>query len=236
MSLRVGTSGWAYPAWKPGFYPEKLPSKGFLEYYSSQLNAVEANYTFRRFLTEEITNAWIEQTPSGFQFAVKAHQSLTHMRRLKNCDEPLARFLDSIAPLKKSRRLGPVLFQLPPNFKADPQRLADFLKLLPRTLRVALEFRHESWFTDEVYAVLKQRKVALCIAETDEFQTPRAFTTDFAYFRLRKSHYSVAARKKIAISLRTDCGRLRDMYAFFKHEEDPKSPNWAREVLQRAQM
>ena len=234
MSLYVGTSGWAYPAWKPGFYPEKLPSKGFLEYYSSQLNAVEANYTFRKFLTEEISESWLQQTPSGFQFAVKAHQSLTHMRRLKNCDEPLTRFLDSIAPLKKARRLGPVLFQLPPNFKADPQRLADFLKLLPRTLRVALEFRHESWFTDEVYALLKQRKAALCIAETDEFQTPRVFTANFAYYRLRKSNYSTASRKTIAASLRNDSTRLRDVYAFFKHEEDPKSPNWAQEVLQRA--
>ena len=234
MSLRVGTSGWAYTAWKPGFYPEKLPSKHFLEYYSSQLNAVEANYTFRRFLTADIIDGWLEQTPPGFHFAVKAHQSLTHMRRLKNCDEPLARFLDSIAPLKKARRLGPVLFQLPPNFKADPQRLADFLKLVPRAFRVAFEFRHESWFTDEIYAVLNRSRAALCIAETDDFHTPRVFTADFAYFRMRKSNYSTAARKKIVASLRSDSARLRDVYAFFKHEENPKSPNWVSEVLQRA--
>lgn len=233
MSLRVGTSGWAYTAWKPGFYPPKLPSKRFLEHYATQLNAVEANYTFRRILTAEIIASWIEQTPSGFHFAVKAHQSLTHMRRLKNCDEPLARFVDSLGPLKRARRLGPVLFQLPPNFKADPERLAAFLKLVPRSYRVAFEFRHESWFTDQVYSVLKKRNAALCVAETDDFETPRVFTADFAYFRLRKSNYSPASRKKIAASLRT-ASEERDVYAFFKHEENPKSPNWASEVLQRA--
>lgn len=239
MAVRVGTSGWAYTAWKPGFYPTKLPSKRFLEYYASQLNAVEANYTFRRYLTEEIIDGWLAQTPAGFHFAVKAHQSLTHMRRLKNCDEPLARFVDSLAPLKKARRLAPVLFQLPPNFKGDPQRLAAFLELLPRTLRVAFEFRHESWFMEEVYSVLKRRHAALCVAETDDFQTPRVFTAEFAYFRLRKSNYSPAARKKIADALRsvtreTPDVSVRDVYAFFKHEENPKSPNWAREVLNQA--
>lgn len=229
MPLRVGTSGWAYTAWKPGFYPAKLPSRQFLEYYASQLNAVEANYTFRRYLTDSIVATWIEQTPPGFQFAVKAHQSLTHFRRLQNVEEPLAQFLDSLAPLKSARRLGPVLFQLPPNFKADTRRLDNFLKLVPRTLRVAFEFRHESWFNDDIYGVLKRRNAALCIAETDDFQTPQVLTADFAYFRLRNSNYSAVARKKISNMLRSING---DVYAFFKHEENPNSPNWAREVLQ----
>jgi uncharacterized protein YecE (DUF72 family) len=234
MGLHVGTSGWAYTAWKPGFYPPKLPSRKFLEFYSSRLNAVEANYTFRRYLTAATVAGWIEQTPPRFQFAVKAHQSLTHMRRLKNAEEPLQLFLDSLQPLKKARRLGPVLFQLPPNFKADARRLDDFLGLLPRALRVTFEFRHPSWFCDETFDILRRRHSALCIAETEELKTPEILTADFVYFRLRCSHYSAASRKKIAEAMRGRDERLRDVYAFFKHEEDPKSPNWAVEVLRRA--
>ncbi|MGH9521056.1 MAG: DUF72 domain-containing protein [Terriglobales bacterium] len=234
MALRVGTSGWAYTAWKPGFYPASVPSRKFLEFYSSRLNAVEANYTFRHYLTEQTIAGWLDQTPANFQFAVKAHQSLTHLRRLKNVDESLPLFLDSLLPLKKARRLGPVLFQLPPNFKADVGRLDDFLRLLPRGLRVAIEFRHRSWFTDETYDVLRRRKAALCIAESDELQTPEVFTADFAYFRLRRSKYSPAARRTIAIEMQEHARELKDVYAFFKHEENPSSPKWAVELLRRS--
>ncbi len=234
MALRVGTSGWAYTAWKPGFYPPKLASKDFLKFYSTQLNAVEVNYTFRRFLTEKVIAGWIEQTPASFHFIVKAHQVLTHIKRLKDADESLKRFMDSIAPLEQAHRLGPVLFQLPPNLKADAQRLDDFLAFLPRASRVAFEFRHESWFKDEVLDVLKRHNAALCIAETDDFQTPEAFTADFAYYRLRRSEYSPESRKKIAREMHAHAAELRDVYVFFKHEENPDSPNWAREVLAAA--
>ncbi len=234
MAIRVGTSGWAYSAWKPGFYPAKLPAKDFLKFYSTQLNAVEVNYTFRRFLTEKVIAGWVEQTPATFHFIVKAHQVLTHIKRLKDAGESLKRFVDSVAPLEQAHRLGPVLFQLPPNFKADPQRLADFLALVPRTLRVAFEFRHESWFDDAVFDVMRRHNAALCIAETDDFQTPEVLTADFAYFRLRRSQYSPAERKKIAERMKRRAGHLREVYAFFKHEENPDSPNWAREVLQQA--
>ena len=232
MAIRVGTSGWAYAAWKPGFYPAKLAAKDFLKFYAIQLNAVEVNYTFRRFLTEKVIAGWIEQTPASFHFIVKAHQVLTHIKRLKNAEESVKRFFDSVAPLEQAQRLGPVLFQLPPNFKADPQRLDDFLALAPRASRVAFEFRHESWFNDEVYEVMKRHNAALCIAETDDFQTPQVFTADFAYFRLRRSAYPAAERKKIATEMKEHGAKLRDVYAFFKHEENPDSPNWSREVLQ----
>jgi uncharacterized protein YecE (DUF72 family) len=231
MAIRVGTSGWAYTAWKPGFYPPKLPSKKFLEFYATQLNAVEVNYTFRRFLTEKVIAGWIEQTPETFHFVVKAHQVLTHIRRLKDAEESLKRFVESVAPLEQAHRLGPVLFQLPPNFKADAQRLDDFLAPAPKALRFAFEFRHESWFNDEVYDVMKRRNAALCIAETDDFQTPERITADIAYFRLRRSQYSPSERKKIAESLRAHSSGVREVYAFFKHEENPDSPNWAREAL-----
>ena len=234
MAIRVGTSGWAYAAWKPGFYPPKLASKDFLKFYATQLNAVEVNYTFRRFLTEKVIAGWIEQAPPSFHFIVKAHQVLTHIKRLKDTEESLKRFVDSVAPLEQAHRLGPVLFQLPPNFKADGQRLDDFLALVPRAIRVAFEFRHESWFADEVLDVLKRHNAALCIAETDDFQTPEVLTADFAYYRLRRSEYSASARQKIAIEMRDHAAELRDVYAFFKHEENPDSPNWAREILQAA--
>lgn len=234
MPIRVGTSGWAYTAWKPGFYPPKTASKDFLKFYATQLNAVEVNYTFRRFLTEKVIAGWIEQTPESFHFIVKAHQVLTHIKRLKEADESLTRFVNSIAPLEQAHRLGPVLFQLPPNFKADPQRLDDFLAQVPRAIRVAFEFRHESWFDEPVYDVLKRRNAALCIAETDDFQTPEVFTADFAYFRLRRSQYSPDERKKIADTMAARSAGLSEIYAFFKHEENPDSPNWGREVLQAA--
>jgi len=234
MAIRVGTSGWAYAAWKPGFYPPKLPAKDFLKFYATQLNAVEVNYTFRRFLTEKVIAGWIEQTPASFHFIVKAHQVLTHIKRLKEADETLKRFLDSVAPLEQAHRLGPVLFQLPPNFKADPQRLDDFLALVPRASRAAFEFRHESWFSDAVYDVLKRRNAALCIAETDDFQTPEVFTADFAYFRLRRSQHAPEVRKNIAAEIGKRATQLREVYAFFKHEENPDSPNWAREVWRAA--
>lgn len=234
MAIRVGTSGWAYTAWKPGFYPPKLPSKDFLKFYATQLNAVEVNYTFRRFLTEKVIAGWIEQTPETFHFIVKAHQVLTHIKRLKDAQESLKRFIDSVAPLERAHRLGPVLFQLPPNFKADPGRLDDFLALVPRAIRVAFEFRHESWFASDALDVLRRRNAALCIAETDDFQTPEVLTADFAYYRLRRSEYSASARQKIAAEMVEHASQLRDVYAFFKHEENPDSPNWAREVLQTA--
>ncbi len=231
MAIRVGTSGWAYGAWKPGFYPPKLPSKDFLKFYATQLNAVEVNYTFRRFLTEKVIAGWIEQTPASFHFIVKAHQVLTHIKRLKGAEESLKRFVDSVAPLEQAHRLGPVLFQLPPNFKADGQRLDEFLALVPRAIRVAFEFRHESWFANDLLDVLRRHNAALCIAETDDFQTPEVITADFGYYRLRRSEYSGSARKKIAVAMHEHASRLRDVYAFFKHEENPDSPNWSREVL-----
>src|SRR5512146_2488696 len=138
----AGTSGWAYAAWKPEFYPAKLPAKDFLKFYSTQLNAVEVNYTFRRMINEKTIAAWIAQTPEHFRIVLKAHQVITHIKRLKNAEEPLQRFVDSIRPLAQAGRLGPVLFQLPPNLKADVPLLHGFLEQVPRSLRAAFEFRH----------------------------------------------------------------------------------------------
>src|SRR5579863_5817819 len=146
--LYVGTSGWAYPTWKPAFYPEKLAQKKFLNFYASKLNAVEVNYTFRQLVKESTVQNWIADTPEHFRFTIKAHQVLTHIKRLKSADEFLMRFMGTLEGLERAGRLGPVLFQLPPNFKIDTVVLAEFLKCLPRTVRAAFEFRNASWFAD----------------------------------------------------------------------------------------
>src|SRR5579872_6973196 len=157
--LYAGTSGWAYPQWKPGFYPAKLAAAKFLGYYSSRLNSVELNYTFRRFPTGKLLSGWIAATPADFKFAVKANQTITHIRRLKDSEEATSRFLASLAPLREAGKLGPVLFQLPPFLRCDLERLKGFLDTLPRGGRAAMEFRHVSWFTDEVYEVLAKSNV-----------------------------------------------------------------------------
>ena len=140
--LFIGTSGWAYSSWKPGFYPEKLAQSKFLTYYASQLNTVEVNLTFRQLLKDTTAQKWIEQTPQDFRFTIKAHQVITHIKRLKNTEEFLPRFISTIEPLSQAGKIGCVLFQLPPNLKADPKLLQDFLPAIPKGLKAAFEFRH----------------------------------------------------------------------------------------------
>lgn len=234
MALHVGTSGWAYPAWKPTFYPEKLAQKKFLQYYSSKLSAVEVNYSFRQFIKEATLNNWLAETPSGFMFCVKAHQSITHIRRLKNAGESLKRFLDSVQPLASAGRLGPALFQLPPNLKADPVLLDEFCAGFPAKFRAAFEFRHESWFSDEVYRVLSKNNVALCFAESDELQTPIVVTATFSYYRLRRTEYSNDDWEAMAFRLRQGVQAGRDLFAFVKHEERPESALKAEQLLRTA--
>src|ERR1700694_4369777 len=176
--LYVGTSGWAYPTWKPAFYPEKLVQKKFLNFYGSKLNASQANYPSRQLVKETTVQNWIAETPDHFRFTIKAHQVLTHIKRLKSAEEFLMRFLGTLEALERAKRLGPLLFQLPPNFKADQSVLAEFLKCLPRSVRAALEFRNDSWFTEETWNTLRERNIALCVAETEERNTPDVVTAD----------------------------------------------------------
>ena len=231
QEIHVGTSGWAYKAWQPEFFPAKLPQKQFLHYYATRLNAVEVNYTFRHLLSERTIANWLEDTPEGFRFAVKAHQSITHVRRLASAEEPLQRFLSSIQPLAAAGRLGPVLFQLPPMLKADPARLDSFLAMLPRSLKAAFEFRHASWFAEEIYDVLRRRRASLCFAESEQLETPEIVTADFAYFRYRKPGYDAGERTLISARLAAISGRLAETYAFFKHEESAESAVNAAEIL-----
>lgn len=230
-NIYIGTSGWAYKAWKPEFYPGDLPQKQFLRYYASQLSAVEVNYTFRNRLSEKTTASWLNDTPESFRFTLKANQAITHYKRLKGAQESVRRFLDSIAAMYNSGRLGAVLLQLPPNLKSDVDRLDEFLSDWPRALRTAWEFRHDSWFTDKTFKALEKHKAALCIAETDSITTPETFTADFAYFRFRKPNYTSAERRRITERLQQVRGM--DVYAFFKHEESPESAVNAVDILKR---
>ena len=229
--LYVGTSGWAYPSWKPAFYPEKLAQTKFLTYYSSQLNTVEVNLTFRQLLKDTTAQKWIAQTPDGFRLGIKAHQVITHIKRLKGAEEFLQRFLGTIEPLSRAGRLGPVLFQLPPNMKADPKLLEDFMAPIPKVLQVAFEFRHESWFADDIYSLLKQHNRALCIAETEERVTPDVVTADFCYYRYRKPEYSAEERAAMLRRMHEHMDVGRDVFAYFKHEETPQGVLYAVELL-----
>jgi uncharacterized protein YecE (DUF72 family) len=229
----AGTSGWAYPSWKPAFYPEKLAQAKFLTYYSSQLNTVEVNFTFRQLLKETTVQKWLEQTPENFRFGVKAHQVITHIKRLKGADEFVKRFMGTIEPLERAGKLGPILFQLPPNLKCDVPLLQDFLVCLPRGARFAFEFRHTSWFDDATYAALKDRDVALCVAETEERVTPDVTTADYAYYRYRKPEYSAEERGAMLNAARTHVEQGRDVFAYFKHEETPQGALYAVDVLKR---
>jgi uncharacterized protein YecE (DUF72 family) len=232
--LFVGTSGWAYPSWKPGFYPEKLAQTKFLRYYATQLNTVEVNLTFRQLLKDTAAQKWIAQTPDAFRFAIKAHQVITHIKRLNNTEEFLPRFLSTIEPLARAGKIAPVLFQLPPNMKADPALLESFLITVPRGVQVAFEFRHESWFTDEFFSLLKQYNRALCVAETEERVTPDVITADFCYYRYRKPEYSPEERRAMVARMLEHLSAGRDTYAYFKHEETPQGALYAVDVLKEA--
>ncbi len=233
-TLAAGTSGFAYPSWKPAFYPADLPQKRFLEHYSKRLNAVEINYTFRRLPSASTLANWVECTPPGFLFALKAHMRITHILKLKNAAEFTDVFLRAIDPLRCTHRLGPVLFQLPPSFRRDTAVLDEYLAGLPRDLRAAVEFRHESWLNDEVYALLEKRGACLCLAESEKLEVPKVITSNFVYFRLRKPEYTAADLEEIRARAEGLLSQGRDVFLFFKHEETADGALYAERVLGRS--
>jgi uncharacterized protein YecE (DUF72 family) len=227
----IGTSGWAYASWKPDFYPPKTPSSKFLSYYATQLNCVEVNYTFRTRPAYKTLQNWSGATPEAFSFAVKAHQRITHLKRLKDVAADIESFYDSLQPLLSAGKLGPVLFQLPPNFKADVDRLRALLRCIPASTRAAIEFRNDDWFGDSVFNLMREHDVALCIAESDDLQVPEVHTASFTYYRFRRSNYAETALQQIANRL-AQAAKDRDVYAFLKHEETPEGALNARRLLQ----
>jgi len=229
--LYAGTSGWAYPSWKPDFYPARLAQAKFLSYYATQLNAVEVNFTFRQLLKETTAQKWIAETPAAFLFSVKAHQVITHIKRLKKTEDFIPRFLSTIQPIAQAGKLGPLLFQLPPNMKADPALLEEFLAILPRGVPSAFEFRHASWFGDTIFDLLKKNNRALCVAETEERATPDVVTADFCYYRYRKPTYTIEERQAMISRIQEHLSAGRNVFAYFKHEETPEGAMYAVELL-----
>ena len=224
MKVFVGTSGWSYQEWKGSFYPEKFPQKKMLAFYASQFPTVEINNSFYRIPSEKVLTSWAEQVPPQFRFVVKASRRITHNSRLVETDGSLEYFLRAVNPL--GERLGPTLFQLPPTFKKDAARLRDFLGRLPRRWPAALEFRHPSWFDEEVYELLHSRDVALVAvdeAESEGMGAPLVATASWGYCRLRRGEYDQRSLDSWANQI---LGRpWREAYVFLKHEDgSPRGP------------
>jgi uncharacterized protein YecE (DUF72 family) len=216
--LLVGTSGWAYASWKPDFYPQKLASAKFLSYYATQLSSVEVNFTFRQRLQPKTAEKWLAETPADFHFTFKAHQAITHYRRLKDVGEMIANFYASLELFQNAQKLGAVMFQVPHNLKFDPALFESFLKQLARGLDNVVEFRHASWLNEEAYGLLRQYNVAMCVTEgTDELTTPDVVTAGFRYYRFRQEDYPAAKLQQIAGGLRA--APEANVYTYFKHEE-----------------
>ena len=227
MQLLIGTSGFSYTAWRGGFYPEKLPQAKMLAYYAGVFRTVEINNSFYRMPTAELLGKWAAETPDGFQFAVKSPKRITHDKRLADVAGEVERL--GAAARSLGSKLGPVLFQLPPNMKKDVPRLDAFLAGLPGDVAAAVEFRHDSWFGDDVYSCLRARNAALCIADAEDLTTPVEATAGWGYLRLRREDYDRAAvaRWGEIIAARP----WTKAYVFFKHEDTGKGPVAAEQLI-----
>ncbi|HXC97454.1 MAG TPA: DUF72 domain-containing protein [Edaphobacter sp.] len=236
--LFVGTSGWAYPTWKPDFYPASTPAKRFLEYYATKLTSVEVNYTFRALPTSKMLEGWLAATPPVFRFSFKAPQRVTHFKRLQDCAGDIAQFFAALEPVKQAGRLGLLLFQLPPNFKADSERLKNFLAApefrTEDAPAIAFEFRNESWFSDETYAILREHNAALCIAESGDLLTPEVHTAaNYTCYRLRREGGYSALEIEAFAKRFTPLAQERDVYVYLKHEDEPTGALNAAELVAR---
>ena len=230
----IGTSGYNYPEWKGSFYPSDLPAAKMLPYYAEHFPTVEINYTFYRMPDEKLVGGWAGQTPSPYRFTLKAPRRITHDSRLKNAGELAARFCLVASTL--GDKLGALLFQLPPNLKKDLPLLEAFLSELPSRVCAAFEFRHPSWLEDDVFAKLASRNIALCVADSEKLSTPVRVTADYAYFRLRDEGYTPADIGRWAETIARETAACRDVYVYFKHEEEGKGPEFAKLLMDRLQV
>lgn len=229
LNLFVGTSGYSYKEWKGSFYPADLPAKQMLRYYAERFRTVEINNTFYRMPKPSVLESWTAEVPADFKFVLKASQRITHVQRLKNAGDSVSYLLKVAGALKE--RLGPLLFQLPPNMKKDAPRLRDFLALLPSDGRAAFEFRHQSWFDDEAFELLRERRASLCIAEAEDgVEVPFVATADWGYLRLRRPDYGNAELKAWLEKVRQQA--WQDAFVFFKHEDEGKGPALAKRFLE----
>jgi uncharacterized protein YecE (DUF72 family) len=224
MQVQAGTSGYNYAEWRGRFYPERLPAARMLAFYAERFSTVEINATFYRMPTPRLAESWAGQVPETFTFSLKAPRRITHDRRLKDCADAVRGFCEAASAL--GPRLAVLLFQLPPNFKADLDRLRTFLDLLPPGARAAFEFRHPSWWDEAVYSALRERKVALCVADSEERHTPLVPTAPFGYLRLRDEGYSEHDLTRWVDRIRAQPG-WREAFVYFKHEDEGRGPEFA---------
>ena len=229
MNFYLGTSGYSYKEWKGPFYPEDLPEKQMLRFYGERFRTVEINNTFYRMPKPSVLEGWAAEVPENFRFVLKASQRITHMQRLKDAGDSVSYLLKVAGALKE--RLGPLLFQLPPFLKKDAQRLREFLELFPKDRRAAMEFRHESWFDEEIFTLLREHGAALCIAEAEDgVEVPFVPTASWGYLRLRRPDYGDEQLKSWA--KRVGEQAWNDVFIFFKHEDEGKAPQMARRFLE----
>jgi uncharacterized protein YecE (DUF72 family) len=222
----IGTSGYSYKEWKGSFYPEDLPASKMLRFYAERFGTVEANNTFYKMPSEKTLGQWVDQVPEGFQFAVKAPQRITHQQRLVDSGEAVERLLTATRAL--GDKLGPLLFQLPPFLKKDVARLSAFLGLLPAGCQAAFEFRHASWFDDEVYGALRAGGAALCMSESEKLTAPLVPTASWGYLRLRREDYVDADLAAWAEKLRAQ--PWDRVYVYFKHEDAGMGPKLGKKL------
>jgi uncharacterized protein YecE (DUF72 family) len=227
--ILVGTSGYNYPEWKGSFYPADLAVAKMLPYYAARFPTVEVNYTFYRMPSEKILAGWAKQVPAGFRFTLKAPRRITHDAKLTGCEDLTAEFCRVAGTL--GSQLGALLFQLPPSQKKDLPKLTAFLRTLPPRAPAAFEFRHVSWFDEDVYGLLREYGKALCVADSEKLETPLEVTADFGYFRLRDEGYQAADIAGWAARIGALSSRCRDIFVYFKHEEQGKGPAFAQDLM-----
>jgi uncharacterized protein YecE (DUF72 family) len=231
MKFHVGTSGYSYPEWKGTFYPEKLPQREMLHYYAERFSTVEINNTAYRMPRASVLESWVELVPPGFRFVLKAPQTITHFKRLKNAESATKDFLEAASALKKRR--GPLLFQVSPNFKKDIPRLKEFMRLLDPKTPVAFEFQHESWFEREVFDCLRAKKRVLCLVDSDELPIEDLVSTaNWGYVRLRRKSYTKQRLAGLIARFRAE--GWKEAYVFFKHEDSGAGPKLAKRFLELA--
>lgn len=230
MSLWVGTSGYNYDEWKGGFYPEKISGPQMLPYYAQRLSTVEINYTYYRMPNAKTLQGWDDATPAHFKLTLKAPKRITHDARLRDCADSVKYFTETA--LKLGPKLGALLFQLPPSLRQDLPLLDAFLETLPTGTCAAFEFRHGSWLNEEVYARLRARNLALCVADSVTMTTPLVVTADYAYFRLRDEGYSAGDIAGWAQRIREGTAACSETYVYFKHEEAGLGPQFAAGFLE----
>jgi uncharacterized protein YecE (DUF72 family) len=231
MDLYVGTSGYSYKEWKGTFYPKDLPVQQMLSFYGERFRTVEINSSFYAMPKVSILEGWAGAVPADFKFVLKAPKQITHVRKLDDANDLVSHFLEVAGALTEHR--GPLLFQLPPTSKKDVPRLRTFLASLPSPLRAAFEFRHRSWFDDEVFGLLRDHRAALCVADADgDLEVPLVATADWGYLRLRRPDYGDAELKAWVKRVREQ--DWRDSFVFFKHEDEGKGPQMAKRFLELA--